>query len=74
MSGVIGYVTDQFTILITNTRITFERNAEFGWDDDNKKLVSIPNLGWATGVGVFDFISRFYDKLTKAWDVNKYVI
>lgn len=38
MSVVIGYVTDQFTILITNTRITFERNAEFGWDDDNKSL------------------------------------
>lgn len=65
MSVVIGYVTDQFSILMTDTRITFGKNAEFGWDDENDKLVSIPNMGWVTGVGVSDFISRFHEKLTK---------
>jgi hypothetical protein len=65
MSVVIGYVSDQFSILMTDTRITYGKNAEFGWDDNYEKLVSIPRMGWVTGVGVSDFIERFNEKLSK---------
>jgi hypothetical protein len=65
MSVVIGYVTDSFSVIITDTRITYGKNAEYGWDDNYEKLVSIPNMGWATGVGVFDVIDKFNKNLAK---------
>jgi hypothetical protein len=65
MSVVIGYVTDHFSIIITDTRITYGKNAEYGWDDNYEKLVSIPRMGWATGVGVSDFIEGFTQKLSR---------
>lgn len=65
MSVVIGYVSDYFSIVMTDTRITYGKDAEMGWDDNYEKLVSIPNMGWATGVGVFDFIDKFNRKLGK---------
>lgn len=65
MSVVIGYVSDYFSIIMTDTRITFGKEAEMGWNDHYEKLVSIPNMGWATGVGVFDFIHNFNHNLGK---------
>ncbi|MFJ5760692.1 hypothetical protein ACIQAA_16505 [Neobacillus sp. NPDC093182] len=65
MSVVIGYVSDYFSIVMTDTRITYGKNAEMGWNDNYEKLVSIPNMGWATGVGVFGFIDKFNRKLGK---------
>jgi hypothetical protein len=65
MSVVIGYVSDYFSIVMTDTRITYGKDAEMGWNDNVEKLVSIPNMGWATGVGVFDFIHNFNRKLAK---------
>lgn len=65
MSVVIGYVSDYFSIVMTDTRITYGKEAEMGWNDNYEKLVSIPNMGWATGVGVFDFIHKFNRKLAK---------
>jgi hypothetical protein len=65
MSVVIGYVTDQFSIIMTDTRITYGKNAEYGWDDNYEKLVSIPRMGWATGVGVCDFIENFNKILSR---------
>lgn len=65
MSVVIGYVSDYFSIIMTDTRITYGKDAEMGFDDNNEKLVSIPNMGWAAGVGVFDFIHKFNRKLGK---------
>ncbi len=64
MSVVIGYVSDYFSIVMTDTRITHGIKAEMGWNDHHEKLVSLPNMGWATGVGVYDFIDKF----------NKYLI
>ncbi|WHX98605.1 hypothetical protein [Neobacillus sp. DY30] len=63
MSVVIGYVSDYFSIIMTDTRITYGKDAEMGWDDNYEKLVSLPNMGWATGVGVYDFINKFNRKL-----------
>ncbi|MDM5326071.1 hypothetical protein [Neobacillus sp. CF12] len=65
MSVVIGYVSDYFSIIMTDTRITYGKNAEMGWNDNFEKLVSLPNMGWATGVGVFDFIHHFNRELAK---------
>jgi hypothetical protein len=65
MSVVIGYVSDYFSIVMTDTRITYGKGAEMGYDDNHVKLLSIPNMGWATGVGVFDFIHKFNRKLGK---------
>jgi hypothetical protein len=65
MSVVIGYVSDYFSIIMTDTRITYGKDAEMGWNDNSEKLVSLPNMGWATGVGVFDFIHNFNRKLAK---------
>jgi hypothetical protein len=65
MSVVIGYVSDYFSIVMTDTRITYGKNAEMGWNDNFEKLVSLPNMGWATGVGVFDFIHHFNKELGK---------
>ena len=65
MSVVIGYVSDYFSIVMTDTRITYGKNANMGWDDHYEKLVSLPNMGWATGVGVFDFIHKFNKNLAK---------
>lgn len=66
MSVVIGYVTDQFSVIMTDTRITYGKNGEYGWDDNYEKLASIPDMGWATGVGVCDFIERFKGGLSKS--------
>lgn len=63
MSVVIGYVSDFFSIIMTDTRITFGKEAEMGWDDQYEKLVSIPNMGWATGVGVYELILNFNKNL-----------
>lgn len=40
MSVVIGYVSEYFSIVMTDTRITYGKNAEMGWDDNVEKLVS----------------------------------
>lgn len=74
MSVVIGYVSDYFSIVMTDTRITYGKNAEMGWDDNVEKLVSIPNMGWATGVGVFDFINNFNRKLAKLKNTTTIII
>lgn len=50
MRVVIGYVSDYFSIVMTDTRITYGKNEE---------------MGWATGVGVFDFIHHFNKELAK---------
>jgi hypothetical protein len=74
MRVVIGYVSDYFSIVMTDTRITYGINAEMGWDDNVEKLVSIPNMGWATGVGVFNFIHNFNRKLAKLKNTTARII
>ncbi|MEH7180298.1 hypothetical protein [Neobacillus vireti] len=45
MSVVIGYVSDYFSMVMTDTRITYGKNAEKGWEDHHEKLVSLPPMG-----------------------------
>jgi hypothetical protein len=65
MSVVINYVSKYIAIIASDTRINYGRNAEFGYSDDNIKLVNLPNMGWCSGVGYHDFLELFKNKLAQ---------
>jgi hypothetical protein len=70
MSVVINYVSKYLSIIISDNRISFGKNAEFGWVDGQTKLVNIPNMGWCSGVGLADFLNEFKEKLSRT-EINK---
>ncbi|WCN36216.1 hypothetical protein [Aneurinibacillus uraniidurans] len=69
MSVVINYVSKYIAIIASDTRINYGQNAEFGYSDDNIKLVNLPNMGWCSGVGYHNFLELFKNKLVQA-EVN----
>jgi hypothetical protein len=69
MSVVINYVSKHIAIIASDTRVNYGRNAEFGYSDNNIKLVNLPNMGWCSGVGYHDFLELFKNKLAHA-EVN----
>ncbi|WP_316569612.1 hypothetical protein [Neobacillus sp. YIM B06451] len=63
MSVVINYVSEFISIIATDTRISWGKNAEYGYDDDNEKLVDLPQMGWTSGVGLGWFLDTFKENL-----------
>lgn len=59
MSVVVNYASDFLTIIATDTRISYGKNAEFGFHDDQEKLINLKNFGWSAGVGLGKFLDEF---------------
>ena len=66
MSIVINYVSKYMAIIATDTRISYGGNAEYGFSDDNMKLVELPNMGWCSGAGYHDFLELFKSNLAQS--------
>lgn len=60
MSVVISYVSEDISLIATDTRVSF-RNGFY--TDDNIKLYDMKNLEWTAGVGSSYFITTMRNKL-----------
>lgn len=61
MSVVINYTCDYFSLIATDTRITYKNNTNevLHWEDGREKLINLPNIGWTAGVGLAHFLDKF---------------
>lgn len=62
----IGYASKCLSIIVTDRRINYGKNQEFGYSDNNNKLVNLKDMGWATGAGLASFwivLKRDYQKV-----------
>lgn len=59
MTAIVGFVTQTLSIIITDNRINYGEHQEFGYDDNRKKLFDLPEMGWACGAGLSEFIDSF---------------
>ncbi|MDQ0209039.1 hypothetical protein [Alkalicoccobacillus murimartini] len=60
---ILGYATNQFSIILSDRRLNFGENQEYGYDDSKTKLVPYNSGGWTSGAGYADFIDLFQDNL-----------
>lgn len=64
MSVVISYTSSNVAIIITDTRISFGKNQEYGYSDDNEKLYDLKYMGWSAGTGLAEFLDPFKSRLS----------
>lgn len=64
MTTVISYVTELFSIIITDNRINFGPNQEGGYEDGHLKLINLKDMGWASGAGLSDFLDEIKNRLS----------
>src|SRR5687768_15201992 len=63
MTVVISYVSDEFSLIVTDTRITF---IDASFNDNIGKLRSLAHpLGWCAGLGYSPYLEKFKDLTTK---------
>jgi|SRR5699024_8064967 len=67
MTAVLGYVTQAISVILCDRRINFGKYQEFGYSDENKKLVDLTEMGWASGAGLATFLDEFKDNLDKEY-------
>lgn len=65
MTVVINYVSDFFSIILTDRRVSYGLNGEFGYSDDAKKLINLSEMGWAAGAGLADYLTKLKTRLSK---------
>jgi len=74
MTVVIGYLNEHFSIIATDTRLSFEKNSTGDastYTDRILKLRSMPYpLGWCAGSGFTGYIDIFKDSITKCYMRN----
>lgn len=63
MSVVFNYVSRYISIVATDTRISFGKDAEFGYQDGVDKLVNLPQMGWSAGAGFASFLDVYKDRV-----------
>lgn len=68
MSVVICYSCDLFSMIATDTRISYGRRMDdaIKFTDDNEKLEDLPDMGWLAGAGAHSFIEIMKDKLRQS--------
>jgi hypothetical protein len=66
MTVVINYVSDYLSIIMADRRVSYGRNAELGYTDDNVKLINLKEMGWAAGAGLSDYLIELKDKLSES--------
>lgn len=66
MSVVLAYVSENISLISTDTRITYGNSIThtISHSDDNRKLYNLKNLGWVAGVGASTFIDIFKEKIS----------
>lgn len=63
MTLVLSYVNENFCTIISDRRVSYGSNQEFGFDDNDIKLVKLNNLGWASGSGWVDYLTNLKTKI-----------
>ncbi|WP_416144921.1 hypothetical protein [Planococcus koreensis] len=66
MTTNINYVSEDFALIMTDRRSSYGLKGEFGYTDEIDKLINLKNLGWATGMGLYNFIEPFLKKLSNS--------
>ncbi len=66
MSVVISYVSENIAIIATDTRVSYGENREFGYSDNEQKLINLSFMGWAAGTGLTQFLDPFKEKLSNS--------
>lgn len=66
MTVVLGIATEEYSILVTDTRMCFERGLESKFDDGTVKLkpLNYPH-GWYAGVGHSIYLDEFYHLVSR---------
>lgn len=64
MTTNINFVSEDFALIMTDRRTTYGLKGEGGFTDDIDKLINLENLGWATGLGLYNFIAPFLERLS----------
>jgi len=62
----ISYVTQGMSMIISDRRLSRGLKGEYGYTDDNEKLINLKEMGWASGAGLYNFIKPFNQKLSEA--------
>ncbi|WP_339271711.1 hypothetical protein NYE54_09205 [Paenibacillus sp. FSL K6-1330] len=65
MTAIIGFTTGLFSIILTDNRINWGMEQEYGYEDGQEKLFNIPEMGWAGGAGLSLFINDFKKSLAE---------
>lgn len=65
MTAIIGYSTKTLTIMLTDRRINYGAKQELGYEDNRVKLINLPDMGWASGAGLADFLDSFKESLAE---------
>lgn len=66
MTVVLSYVSTQGSIILSDNRINYGRNQEGGFQDGVTKLIDLPQMGWASGAGLSDYLIDVKKKLASA--------
>ncbi|GAA0343915.1 hypothetical protein GCM10008931_38990 [Oceanobacillus oncorhynchi subsp. oncorhynchi] len=62
----INYVVDDFALIMSDRRLSKGLKGDFGYTDDNKKVVNVRHMGWFTGAGLYNFITPFVNTISKS--------
>lgn len=62
----LAYASKEFSLVMSDRRLSYGLTGEYGYIDSTPKLVNIKNLGWSTGAGLYNFIIPFNKVLSKA--------
>jgi hypothetical protein len=66
MTVVINYVSDYLSIILTDRRISYGLNGEFGFSDDAVKLIDLKDMGWASGAGLSFYLDNLKKQLSES--------
>lgn len=59
MTVVISFANQNMSIIMSDDRINYGNQQEFGYSDGDTKLIDLPNMGWVSGAGLSDFLNEF---------------
>lgn len=65
MTVVLCYLNNICSIIVADNRISYGKNQEWGYKDNNNKLIDLRNMGWASGTGFADYLDEIQSSLSK---------
>jgi len=67
---VVCYGDKYLTIIMSDDRVNCNIFGRHIYEDGHTKLVELPNMGWASGAGLSDFLETFKKELSKSTVFN----
>jgi len=58
------------SVIMSDDRINYGRYQEFGYLDGTTKLIELPNMGWASGAGLSDYLDKLKNSLVNLEPTN----